>query len=193
MSKKTVRGNYTVEAALIFPTILFIIIGLIYLGFYLHDQNRMEAVIHETLLRGRNLMRNEADIQTGLIDYETYYNRGILYSLQDNTDEKKQEIYNYIRTQLNHGLFIAEINSIDVEVSHTNIEIEVRAEMLLPFLGLRPLFAGSKTAVTGKDSVAVQNNTEFIRIFDIFSGVADKIPVIDETLKKLQQILNKFN
>ncbi len=192
MIKNTVKGSYTVEAALVFPTVLFIIIGLIYFGFYMHDQNKIEAVINETLLKSRYLIQNETDMGTGLIDYGAYYKRGILYSLQDNLQEKKQGIYNYLKTRLNNGLFIAGISLIEVKVSHSNISIEIKAEMELPFLGLRPLFAGNST-VTGKNSVSVQNNTEFIRIFDIFSGVADKIPAIDETLKKLRQILDKLN
>ncbi len=190
--KKTVKGSYTVEAALVFPIVLFIIVGLIYLGFYMHDKDKIEAVINETLIKSRNLLQNETDMNTGLIDYETYYKRGILYSLQNNLQDKKEEIYNYIQTQLSKGLFIADINTIDVNVSHTQISIEVKAEMELPFLGIRPFFARSGTSVTENAAVSIQNNTEFIRIFDIFSSVAEKIPVIDETLKKLQQILNKF-
>jgi hypothetical protein len=190
--KKTVKGSYTVEIAFVFPIVLFVIVGLIYLGFYMHDKDKIEAVINETLIKGRNLLQNETDMNTGLIDYEAYYKRGILYSLEDNLQEKKEEIYNYIQTQLGKGLFIADINAIDVNVSHTQISIEVKAEMKLPFLGIRPFFAGSGTSVIEKTAVPIQNNTEFIRIFNIFSSVAGKIPVIDETLKKLQQILNKL-
>ncbi len=191
MMKNTVKGSYTVEASLIFPMILFIIIGFIYLGFYLHDQDKIEAVINETLLKSRNLIQNDTDIKSGIMDYEKYYKRGILYSLQNNLQDKKQEIYNYLQTQLNKGLFIADINYIGIEVSHTSISIEIKAEMELPFWGVQSLFDG-KTQVTGYNSTAVQNNTEFIRIFDIFSSVAEKVPAIDKSLKKLQQILDKF-
>lgn len=189
---RMVRGSYTVEAALIFPTVLFIIIGLIYFGFYQHDQDKLEAVINETLLKGRNLIQNEADIKTGAIDYKTYNNRSIFYSLQDNLQGKKQEIYNYAWSRLNKGLFAATVNSIDVQVSHTDLSVEIKGEMAIPFVGLGPLFSGSGTLVTGINSAAVQNNPEFIRVFDIFSGAADKVPVIHETLTKLQQLLNKL-
>lgn len=181
------------EAALVFPIVLFTIIGLIYLGFYMHDKDKIEGVINETLIKGRNLLQNETDMNTGFINYEAYYKRGMLYSLQDNLQEKKDKIYNYIQKKISKGLFIADINTIDLEVSHTQISIEVKAEMELPFLGIQPFFAGSGTLVTGINSVSIQKNTEFIRIFDIFSSVAEKIPVINETLQKLQQILNKIN
>ena len=191
--KKTVKGSYTIEAALIFPTVLFIIAGLIYLGFYLHDQDKLEAVLDETLIKSRDLIQYEADMQTGVINYEAYASRGLLYALEDNLKGKEQEIYNYIQMQLKKGLFIAEVNSINVEASHTHVHLQIEAGMRLPFLGLMPLYAGSGTSVTAENRVSIENNAEFIRIYDIFFSVADKVPVINETLKKLQEILNKFD
>ncbi len=190
---KMVKGSYTIEAALIFPTILFIIISLIYLGFYLHDQDKLEAIVDECLIKGRDLIQYEADMQTGVINYDEYYKRGLLYSLEDNLKEKEQKISNYIQLQLNSGLFIAKVKSINVEASHTHINLQIKAEMGLPFIGLMPLFAKSGTSVTAQNKVPIENNAEFIRIFDIFFSVADKIPVLGETLKKLQEILNKFS
>lgn len=187
-----VSGSYTIEAALILPLILFIITALIYLGFYLHDQDRLEAVINETLLIGKNLVRNEAQMDTGFIDYEVYNKRGIMYSLQDNLREKREEIYNYLQLQLNKGFFIADIRSVDVTVSHADISLIVKADMILPFVGLLPFFSGSKTVFIGANQASIGSNTEFLRVFDIFSGVAENMPVINDNLMKLQQILNKL-
>lgn len=190
---KMVKGSYTIEAALIFPTILFIITSLIYLGFYLHDQDKLEAILDEYLIKGRDFIQYEADMQTGVINYDKYYKRGLLYSLEDNLKEKEQKICNDIQLQLTNGLFIAKVNSINVEASHTHINLQIKAEMGLPFIGLMPLFAESGTSITAQNKVPIENNAEFIRIFDIFFSVADKIPVLSETLKKLQEILNKFS
>ncbi len=185
-----VSGSYTIEAALIFPLILLVITALIYLGFFLHDQDRLEAVINETLLIGRNLVRNEAQMDTGFMDYEVYNKRGILYSLQANLQEKREEIYNYLQLHLNKGFFLADIRSIDVTVSHTEISLIVKADMVLPFVGLLPFFSGSKTVIVGSNQAAIGSNVEFLRVFDIFSGVAENMPVINDNLMKLQQILN---
>lgn len=190
-TQPVVSGSYTIEAALIFPMILLIITALIYLGFFLHDQDKLESVINETLLTGRNLVRNEAQMDTGFIDYEVYNRRGLLYFLQDNLQEKREEIYNYLEAQLNKGFFIADIRSIDVTVSHTDISLIVEADMVLPFVGLLPFFSGSGTIFYGDNSAELGSNTEFLRVFSIFSGVAEKMPVINDNLVKLQQILNR--
>lgn len=190
--KYMVNGSYTIEVVLIMPFILFVITALIYLGFYFHDQNKIEATINETLLLGRNLLRNEVQITTGLINYEAYNKRGILYSLQDNLEEKQEQIYNYLQSKLSKGFMIADISSIEVTVSHKELSIAVQANMKLPFAGLKPFFSKSGTTVIGKNSTTIENNMEFIRIFDVFSSVSEKIPVINNNLIKLQEVLNKF-
>lgn len=185
-------GSYTIEAAFIIPFILFVITALVYLGFYLHDQDKLESVINEALLSGKTLLRNEAQMETGLINYEAYNNRGILYSLQDNLQEKQEQVYNYLKSELRKGFMIAEISSIDVAVSHTKIDIQVEANMKLPFVGLLPFFSENGMTVIGKNSVTIEDNPEFIRIFSIYSSVAEKVPVINNNLEKLQEILSRF-
>jgi hypothetical protein len=189
--KKEVRGSYTVEAAFLFPTVLFVIIALIYMGFYLHDKASMNSTINETMLKGKNLLLNDTNMNSGLIDYDTYLKRGVLYSLEDNLGNKKNEIYDYINTELSSGLLIATINQINVTVTYSNITIEVNSTMNLPFLEVKKYFTGTGTQVNLKSSAEVSSIPEFIRIFDVFSGVAEKIPLVNEVLQKLQQILNK--
>ena len=78
--RKRVEGSYTVEAALIFPFILYIIIALIYLGFYLHDYGKMQAIIHEGQIRGKGLITNEIDINTGALSYNDYLRKNSFLS-----------------------------------------------------------------------------------------------------------------
>ncbi len=48
--KKRVKGNFTIEAAVIVPTILMIFVSIITLLFYCHDKNVLTALTHETLV-----------------------------------------------------------------------------------------------------------------------------------------------
>lgn len=192
MIKKEVKGSFTVEAAFIFPSVLFIIIALIYMGFYMHDKAKINSDINETLLKGKNLVLYEADINTGLIDYDAYLNRGILYSLEGNMEDYKTEISDYINKSLDNGLFIASINQVEVNVTYSSLSVEINASMKFPFLEIKKYFTGTGTQIILDRSLEVNSTPEFIRIFDVFSGVVDKMPLIDETLQKLQEILGKI-
>lgn len=192
MNKATVKGSYTVEAALILPCIFFIIIGLLYLGFYVHDKVKIQAIINETAIKGRALIQNETDMNTGLMDYEAYNHRGILYFFNNDVQEKKVKIYNYACSKFSSGFFIAKVEKIEVIANYTNIKIEVMARMDLPLLDVQRLFVNSGSSIQLRNSFEIQNATEFIRIFAVFSGVADKVEVIDTALKKLQKVLDKL-
>ena len=192
MNKATVKGSYTVEAALILPCIFFIIIGLLYLGFYMHDKVKIQSIINETGIKGRAFIRNETDMDTGLMDYEAYKHRGILYIFSDDVQEKKEKIYNYACSKLSSGFFIARVEKIEVIATYTNIKIEVMARLDLPLFNVKRLFVNSGSSIQLKNSSEIQNATEFIRIFAVFSGVADKVEVIDTVLKKLQKVLDKL-
>lgn len=50
--KKSVKGSYTVEAALIIPIILGVFVLLIYILFYYHDKNIVAGAAYETLVVG---------------------------------------------------------------------------------------------------------------------------------------------
>lgn len=41
------RGSYTVEAALLMGMILPVLVGIIYMGFYLHDRGFLQGAAHE--------------------------------------------------------------------------------------------------------------------------------------------------
>lgn len=177
------------EAAFILPTVLFIIVGLIYLGFYLHDKNKIQLIINEALIKARNHVQNETDVITGTIDYKTLMGRSILYSLDHNSDDRETTIYNFISNGLNRRLFIAALDTVTVNITHYNIEIQVISYMKFPFLGIKKLFSSSGIKVVQTNKSEIHYTTEFIRTFEVFSGVLDKVEIINNTLKRLQNIL----
>ncbi len=182
------------EAALIFPCILFVIFGLLYLGFYMHDKVRIQSVLDETALKGRALIENEAELAAGNIDYEKYLERGILHFLLNNDlTEQEAQIYDYAMNHLQGGLFLARIERIEVSAARSDIGIEVLAAMEFPFFEVKKLFTESGFSVKLNNITQIQNPMEFIRVFEVFSGAADKSAAVDKAIKNLQQLLNKIH
>ena len=48
------KGSYTVEAALVFPIILFVLAALLILAFYVHDRGILQGLACETAVAGSN-------------------------------------------------------------------------------------------------------------------------------------------
>ncbi|WP_313133950.1 TadE family protein [Anaerocolumna sp.] len=192
MDKSTVKGSYTVEAALILPMILFIIAGLLYLGFYLHDKVKIQSVINDISTKGRELIQYEADLKTGLIDYDHYQSRFFLYPYFSDFVEKENNINTYLAEELNRGLFIAKVDSVAVSVTFNRIRISVNGHMDIPFIEVKQLFTNSGLTFSDNNTMEIHNTEEFIRVLDVFSGVADKVKFIDDILQNLQKLIGSI-
>ncbi|MDF2586334.1 MAG: hypothetical protein K0S41_175 [Anaerocolumna sp.] len=190
MNKYYVKGSYTVEAAFVLPCIIFTIIALMYCSFYMHDKNKLQSVLDETLTKSKTLIQNETNMENGEMDYETYLSSGILYSLNPNYKNKENLIADYMNKRLKSGLFVSSVKDIFVKVRLNKLEINVTASVNIPFLEVKRYFTKSGFTVNLYNSTIIQNQADFIRIFDVFTGVTEKVDIVDQTLKKLQQILD---
>lgn len=164
-----------------------------YLGFYLHDKVKIQSIINDTSTRGGELIQYEADLETGLIDYDRYQNRSLLYPYFADFSKKEYKIDTYLVERLKRGLFIAKIDSVTVTVSANKIHILVNGHMDIPFREVKQLFTDNGLTFSNESTMEIHNTVEFIRIFDVFSGVAEKVKFIDEILQNLQRLIGSFN
>ena len=62
MKKKIYKGSYTIEASLLLPMILSIIVILIFLSFYIHDRCILYSIAYTAALRGSQVQSDEKKI-----------------------------------------------------------------------------------------------------------------------------------
>ncbi len=187
--RKRVEGSYTVEAALIFPFILYIIIALIYLGFYLHDYGKMQAIIHEGQIRGKGLVINETDMNTGVLSYDNYLKRTVFYPVDNDFESKEEKIKNFIYSKGHDNLLAAKIIDIDVEVRDSSITIIVKMEIKFPIRILESFFLGSENMIIKSEEHNTQP-TDFIRIYQVSVDIGEKIDFVNQIINKLKKAVN---
>ena len=72
--RKIKKGSFTIEAALLMPLVLMILIGVLYLDFFVHDRAYLTAAAYEAAVSGSmegykkkgNKSENKAEIETHL-------------------------------------------------------------------------------------------------------------------------------
>lgn len=183
-----VKGSYTVEAALIFPFILFIILALIYLGFYLHDVAKMQAIIHKSLVKGSAFIRNEMDINTGAISYEDYLDRTIFYPIDNDFYRKESEIKNYLYNQSADRFFISQIKDINVDISSSRIKINLSLDIKFPIISLGVFLTESSNLIFEMEG-KIHDPMNFIRGFEVAAGIGKRIEGVNKILGELKDIL----
>lgn len=80
---KKLKGSYTVEAAMIFPLIMTVIVIIMYLAFFIHDRCVLYTSAYEAALRASMVRTSDAD-RTAVAESaaESLKNQGLLRTEQ---------------------------------------------------------------------------------------------------------------
>ncbi|HEX3076804.1 MAG TPA: TadE family protein [Lachnospiraceae bacterium] len=185
--KRLIDGSFTLEAAILLPFILFVIIALIYLSFYMHDRIKIQNSLDQAARKAENIIRYIAEYDTGNIDYESINERTVLWPVTHNYDNEKVTIEASLKRELGKGLFIADVNEINVELDYSEINISVSTNFSIPFSMVKILLAPKKQKYTS--TLSVHRPAEFVRIFTVFSDTASGIDGAEEAIKGIQRLI----
>lgn len=185
MRKKT-NGSYTLEAAVLFPLILFIITALLYTCFLLHDKTVIEGIVHLLILDGEKAARKCADPVTGEIDYDSYIEEGIFRPRHDNSEEAAA-MKTALQNTIMERIIFARIYGVTVEIKDGEISAGVNYGFDMPIRGIGEFLKGGGTEFIYKEKKSFDNNEEFIRIFQVTADTAKELPGVDKVLKTLQK------
>ncbi|MBH1941020.1 pilus assembly protein [Mobilitalea sibirica] len=186
--KKKWEGSLTIEAALIMPVIILVILFLIYLSFYLHDRCKLQGITNNTLFKAGQIIRHAGNIDSEEIDYEHINDRGVFYLLFGNSEEEETKIRYYLFQQFEKGLFITTIYNIKVDCSHNKIKIIVEADIKIPVPGIKDFFNPDRALVIQAEG-AVHNPTQTIRMAEVILETGSKIKGFDAWKEKMNKIL----
>ena len=93
MNKKNFKGSYTIEAALIMPMILSVLVLLIYWAFYLHDRAILSSAAYTAALRGSQMISGENVVdEVNKCSKELIKNRLLITKSVEHKIEQKGDI-----------------------------------------------------------------------------------------------------
>lgn len=123
------KASYTVEAALLFPFILGVIVLLIYGSFFIHDRAVMDAAANQAAIRGSEITSPYGDIFSKVRDTGEYETEGRLLATKN----------------LNMDIMV---DSKEVKVTYTGDFVIPKGVILVPGMNM----AGTEISVQGKSS-----------------------------------------
>ncbi len=188
MNKK-VEGNYTLEAAILLPLILFIITALLYTALLLHDWKCAVGAIHLITMEGEAVVRKSMEPATGSIDYEKYLNRGIFEGTRDYMLEETK-LEDVLTKYIEDKGFITSIEDIKVELTSKGIRINLHLEFQLPMPVMGRFFKKSGTDYKYEDYKSFDNQPEYIRVFRVMMDTGENLPGADTILSSIKKAFN---
>ncbi len=147
--KYRLKGSYTIEAALILPLIMTVIVFIIYMSFFLHDRAVMSACAYQAALKA-------SLIRTGEEDMKAEAERAAGYSIE--------------------GLLLAtEYPEITVTVSRKKVHIQYTGNMRIPqSILFFPIHGTDHIEVSGGAEASEKDAIEFIRQCRAAGGIIRK-------------------
>jgi hypothetical protein len=184
------QGSATIEAVFVMPIVIFSIFTMIYLAFYLHDMNRIQGMLDQTLYKASTYLKHEADLDSGEVYYQKIGDRGVFYLLAGNTEENEREIQKYLQKKLSYGLFITHIAGVKVEIGESKVTTVVEADSKVTMIVVKKIFDPFSHSVM-KGEAEIHNPVETIRRLEVILDTGAKIKGVSELKEKLNNIFNK--
>lgn len=180
-------GSFTVEAALILPMVIFIILAIVFLSFYLYDICRIEGVMDRVLHQAALTLKHESNIATGEVDYLKLRDRGVFYLLIGDTNEEEAAIEDYLWQELDKGLFFAKVTDIQVTAGKQKVTVSAEAEVRIPVSGILDYFRPHN--ISYEVSCPIHNPAEAIRLSEVILHTGSKIKGLDKLKEGLEKLL----
>lgn len=187
--KFKIYASYTLEAALLFPTILFVLFSFIYICFYLHDRVRLESFVNGILLESKDFILYNQELGTGKIDYNRYLSKNILQLDYDGLGQEL-EIKEYVHGIISGEFFIGQMKGLEVLIKKNSIIIEVSLDVPIPIKFIEILLGKSSLEIYYENKINIIDKSNQVRKHQITMGIARNIEEVDKSLLRLRELLN---
>ncbi|WDV46941.1 pilus assembly protein [Clostridiaceae bacterium M8S5] len=204
------KGSLTVEAAIVFPVVLFVIFIMLFMCFMLYQnaylQSIADDIAHISASNWNNVAKLQEHINNDLkCSLSLYSNSKLYWNIYDtNGNDKLCLIKQYANNCMRIGNVIdgklpeqyrVEIN-LKNYVVYREINVVIRDSYKLPFRGFCKLFKINEVYMIRKKAKAIINdNAEFLRNVDFMLDVSDQLGILEsykETMQKIRANMDKF-
>ncbi|GAE88793.1 TadE/TadG family type IV pilus assembly protein [Acetivibrio straminisolvens] len=181
------RGSFTVEAAIIVPTVILTMFALILISEFLYQKSCIQAIADRTAQRGAEIWNSPSkDMIFGQItldnmdDIDLYWR---IWEMKKRKKKKEEKIEGYVGYLLKDSPVLGE--PIDLEINagivedyivYKKLRVSVEAKYKNPFLSLLKVFGIKNTITIKAHSDAIINEpVEFIRTTDFALDVVKEV------------------
>lgn len=181
------RGSFTVEAAIIVPTVILTMFALILISEFLYQKSCIQAIADRTAQRGAEIWNSlSKDMIFGQItldnmdDIDLYWR---IWEMKKRKKKKEEKIEGYVGYLLKDSPVLGE--PIDLEINagivedyivYKKLRVSVEAKYKNPFLSLLKVFGIKNTITIKAHSDAIINEpVEFIRTTDFALDVVKEV------------------
>lgn len=205
---KSNEGFFTLEAVIVFTTMFFVLLVLIFMGLFLYQQVRLQTLAQKSASRGAMIYNIASrDMYIGRVSLDTLNDsdpyRFIVDSKQGARTARVQE---YLDREILSKNVVSQVSNtkktlsakadVDNYLIVKKTVVDINSEYIVPIGGIFKLFGiQSPFKITAHSEAMVQEPAEFIRNLDICGDVlkyADKQVLDGKTGEAINPIVVKL-
>lgn len=180
---KEESGSLTVEAAFVFPIVCFVLLAVMYMGFYQVDKSNVGTIVHQAA-------EEQAVCMKELVEFEekkSFSKHQLFYFLQS-TVETENKRKGQVEEELFDKLMMGTVESVSVEADYTKVTVSATISMNIGISRIKEFFTGTPLQYSTSVTVPVHNPSEFARIYDAMGEMLDDIKGFQKVKDKLREM-----
>ena len=183
------QANYTVEAALIFPIIFFIVLFMLNYTFFCYDRAKLKTQLDDMLRRSQAFMSYEIDLWDSTVSRGSLANKEFLWVFMGDRKPKEELIKQFCMDELSQGMYVTTLNEVSVESTYT--ELMIHGTATVKFVGLYWMngFADYPFEIRLGQSSKIFPREERARILQSMIELGTNIKGIDSILGYVKQLV----
>ncbi len=174
MLERQEEASITVEASFIIPIVIFVVMGLIYFTFYLHDKVRLEEVLEKALGQGNLIVINRSKIDGISFSYDTINEDGNWGYFRNTYKDREKDLLEYLNREIESKFFFLKREAISCEVNSFSIHIEIKMRGMISLNPLQYLWK-QKNQITLERKRMLHNPEEILRVYEGLEFIMDDI------------------
>lgn len=185
--KKSYTGSITVEAAVVIPMVIVVILSFLYFTLYLHDRVVMSCTLDEALLRVNQAINQPSNYITGEVHYEDLKKRSLLYSFEGDHSREELALKQYVKEQLETSFLISKLSTVEVKTGYSKRCVTAVAEVMFQPIPMFHFLTGHGV-ITQTIEIPTHHPSDFTRMWDNILDVAGGMKYYDKIVEVLQKI-----
>ena len=184
--RNEVTASFTVEAAMVMPIVLFVVIALIYMSFYLHDFCVIRSISDQMVSELCHVKEGGTGMNAAASESESFLSQNFSVLGLQLSEEKKNMIYNTMQGSLEGKLFLLSYKSCEVSMAFQKVTLQVYAkggvssryvQRILPPLNIHITSYGTvhQPAVSVRAEKLIFDEFEKSKVFDGIQSLLSKV------------------
>lgn len=131
------KGYFTVEASFLVPMAFFLVLGILYVSFYIYDLSVARNFLNQEVALITDTTKTNGRVDTGKFKQKNLLNRSITYMLKSSYSTQASEGKKLLKKKLQKQLIVSKVSKLTIKAGQVYIKgsLTLSCSIPIPVIG----------------------------------------------------------